>query len=44
VASDRKVTDDIAAPAQPGGISIAFALGPEEVKVELLEYPKQTLH
>jgi len=43
VAPDRKVTDDIAAPAQPGGVSIAFALGPEDVKVELLEYPKQTI-
>jgi predicted enzyme related to lactoylglutathione lyase len=43
VAPDRKVTDDIAAPAQPGGISIAFALGPEDVKVELLEYAKQTI-
>jgi predicted enzyme related to lactoylglutathione lyase len=43
VAPDRTVVDDIAAPAQPGGISIAFALGPEDVKVELLEYPKQTI-
>src|SRR5262245_51334224 len=43
VAPDRKVTDDIAAPAQPGGTPIAFALGPEDVKVELLEYPKQTV-
>jgi predicted enzyme related to lactoylglutathione lyase len=43
VAPDRKVTDDIAAPAQPGGLSIAFALGPEDVKVELLEYPKQAI-
>jgi predicted enzyme related to lactoylglutathione lyase len=43
VAPDRKVTDDIAAPAQPGGSSIAFALGPEDVKVELLEYSKQTI-
>ena len=42
-APDRKVTDDIAAPAQAGGISIAFALGPEDVKVELLEYPKQAI-
>jgi catechol 2,3-dioxygenase-like lactoylglutathione lyase family enzyme len=39
---DRKVVDDIALPAQPGGVSIAFVLGPEDVKVELLEYPKQT--
>ena len=38
VAPDRKVTDDIAAPAQAGGTSIAFALGPEDLKVELLEY------
>ena len=43
VAPDRKVTDDIAAPAQPGGSSIAFALGPEDVKVEFLEYSKQTI-
>jgi predicted enzyme related to lactoylglutathione lyase len=43
VAPDRKVTDDIAAPAQAGGISIAFALGPEDLKVELLEYPKQAI-
>jgi catechol 2,3-dioxygenase-like lactoylglutathione lyase family enzyme len=42
VAPDRKVVDDIAVPAQPGGISIAFALGPDDVKVELLEDPKQT--
>jgi len=43
VAADRKVVDDIAAPAQPGGLTIAFALGPEDVKVELLEFPKQTV-
>jgi predicted enzyme related to lactoylglutathione lyase len=43
VTPDRKVVDDIAAPAQPGGISIAFALGPEDIKVELLEYAKQTV-
>jgi catechol 2,3-dioxygenase-like lactoylglutathione lyase family enzyme len=43
VAPDRKVTDDIAAPAQPGGASIAFALGPEDIKVELLEVPAQAV-
>src|SRR5262245_64768608 len=37
VAPDRKVTDDSAAPAQPGGTSIAFARGPEDDNVELLE-------
>ena len=35
--ADRKVTDDIAGPAQPGGASIAFALAPDDVKVELVE-------
>lgn len=38
----REVKDDIAAPAQAGGASIAFALGPDETKVELVEAPKQT--
>jgi catechol 2,3-dioxygenase-like lactoylglutathione lyase family enzyme len=38
---DRKITDDVAAPAQPGGASIAFVLGPDEVKVEFVEMPKQ---
>jgi catechol 2,3-dioxygenase-like lactoylglutathione lyase family enzyme len=38
----REVKNDIAAPAQPGGASIAFAMGPDETKVELVEAPKQT--
>jgi catechol 2,3-dioxygenase-like lactoylglutathione lyase family enzyme len=38
----REVKDDIAAPPQPGGASIAFALGPDEVKVELVEAKQQT--
>jgi catechol 2,3-dioxygenase-like lactoylglutathione lyase family enzyme len=43
VAADRKVTDDIAGPAQAGGASIAFALAPDEVKVELVENKQQTI-
>jgi catechol 2,3-dioxygenase-like lactoylglutathione lyase family enzyme len=39
---DRTIKDDIAAPAQPGGASIAFALGPDDVKVELVEAKQQT--
>jgi catechol 2,3-dioxygenase-like lactoylglutathione lyase family enzyme len=42
VAAGREVKDDIAAPLQPGGASIAFALGPDEVKVELVEARQQT--
>jgi catechol 2,3-dioxygenase-like lactoylglutathione lyase family enzyme len=42
VAADREVKDDIAAAQQPGGATIAFALGPDEVKVELLEAKQQT--
>ena len=38
----RQIKDDIAAPAQPGGASIAFVMGPDETKVELVEAPKQT--
>jgi len=38
---DREVKDDIAAPAQPGGASIAFVLGPDEVKVEFVEMKQQ---
>jgi catechol 2,3-dioxygenase-like lactoylglutathione lyase family enzyme len=41
--ADRVVKDDIAAPAQPGGAAIAFAMGPDETKVELVEAPKQTV-
>jgi catechol 2,3-dioxygenase-like lactoylglutathione lyase family enzyme len=40
---DREVKDDIAAPAQPGGASIAFALAPDDVKVELVEAKQQTI-
>lgn len=42
VAAGREVKDDIAAPQQPGGASIAFALGPDDVKVELVENRQQT--
>lgn len=42
VAAGREVKDDIAAPQQAGGASIAFALGPDEVKVELVEATQQT--
>ena len=38
----REIKDDVAAPAQPGGASIAFAMGPDEVKVELVEAKDQT--
>lgn len=38
----RAVTDDIAAPAAPGGSAIAFALGPDDVKIELVEAKAQT--
>src|SRR5438445_10445879 len=38
----REVKDDIAGPPQAGGASIAFALGPDEVKVELVEAKQQT--
>jgi catechol 2,3-dioxygenase-like lactoylglutathione lyase family enzyme len=41
--ADREVKDDIAGPAQPGGTSIAFALAPDDVKVELLESKQQTI-
>ena len=40
---DRKVTDDIAGPPAPGGASIAFVQGPDDVKVEFVEAPKQTV-
>jgi catechol 2,3-dioxygenase-like lactoylglutathione lyase family enzyme len=42
-AADREVKDDIAGPAQPGGASIAFALAPDDVKVELLENKQQAI-
>jgi catechol 2,3-dioxygenase-like lactoylglutathione lyase family enzyme len=37
----RQIENDIAAPAQPGGNAIAFVLGPEDVKVELVEARQQ---
>jgi catechol 2,3-dioxygenase-like lactoylglutathione lyase family enzyme len=40
--ADREVKDDIALPPQPGGASIAFAMGPDDVKVELVEAKQQT--
>jgi catechol 2,3-dioxygenase-like lactoylglutathione lyase family enzyme len=39
----REVKDDIAGPLQPGGASIAFALGPDDVKVEFVEVKQQTI-
>jgi catechol 2,3-dioxygenase-like lactoylglutathione lyase family enzyme len=42
-APGREVKDDIAAPLQPGGASIAFALGPDDVKVEFVEVKQQTV-
>jgi catechol 2,3-dioxygenase-like lactoylglutathione lyase family enzyme len=41
--SDRVVKDDIAGPPQPGGASIAFALAPDDLKVELVEARQQTI-
>jgi len=37
----RTVKDDIALPAQPGGASVAFVMGPDETKVELVEATNQ---
>jgi catechol 2,3-dioxygenase-like lactoylglutathione lyase family enzyme len=42
-AADRVVKDDIAGPAQAGGASIAFALAPDGVKVELVENKQQAI-
>jgi catechol 2,3-dioxygenase-like lactoylglutathione lyase family enzyme len=42
-AADREVKDDIAGPAQPGGASIAFALAPDDVKVEFVENRQQAI-
>jgi catechol 2,3-dioxygenase-like lactoylglutathione lyase family enzyme len=42
-APGREVKDDIAGPLQPGGASIAFALAPDDVKVELVEARQQTM-
>jgi catechol 2,3-dioxygenase-like lactoylglutathione lyase family enzyme len=41
VAAGREVKDDIAGPQRAGGVSIAFALGPDDVKVELVEAKQQ---
>ena len=38
----RDIKDDIAGPAAPGGSAIAFALGPDDVKIELVEAKAQT--
>lgn len=43
VAADREVKDDVAGPAQAGGASIAFALAPDGVKVELVENRQQAI-
>ena len=43
VAAGREVKDDIAGPAAPGGASIAYALGPDDLKVEFVEVKAQTL-
>jgi catechol 2,3-dioxygenase-like lactoylglutathione lyase family enzyme len=40
---DRVVKDDIAGPAQAGGASIAFAQGPDDLKVEFVEATQQTI-
>jgi catechol 2,3-dioxygenase-like lactoylglutathione lyase family enzyme len=40
---DRKVIDDIAGPPPAGGSSIAFVMGPDDVKVELVEAKPQTV-
>jgi len=42
-ATGREVKDDIAGPLQPGGASIAFALAPDDVKVEFVENRQQTI-
>src|SRR5919201_1831695 len=42
-APGREVKDDIAGPLQPGGASIAFALAPDDVKVEFVEAKQQAI-
>jgi catechol 2,3-dioxygenase-like lactoylglutathione lyase family enzyme len=42
-APGREVKDDIAGPLQPGGASIAFALAPDDVKVEFVEVKQQSV-
>jgi hypothetical protein len=39
---ERPVKDDIAGPPPAGGSSIAFVQAPDDIKVELVEMPKQT--
>lgn len=41
-AAGREIQDDVALPAQPGGSWVAFVLGPDQLKVELVEVQKQT--
>ena len=43
VATGREVKNDIAAPTAPGGSSIAFVMGPDDTKVELVEIKTQTM-
>ncbi|HMF94508.1 MAG TPA: VOC family protein, partial [Vicinamibacterales bacterium] len=42
-APGREVKEDIAGPLQPGGASIAFAQGPDDLKVEFVEAKQQTI-
>jgi hypothetical protein len=42
-APGREVKDDIAGPLQPGGASIAFALAPDDIKVEFVEVRQQAI-
>jgi catechol 2,3-dioxygenase-like lactoylglutathione lyase family enzyme len=43
VVPGREVKNDIAAPTAPGGSSIAFVMGPDDTKVELVEIKTQTM-
>src|SRR5260221_1190398 len=43
VVAGREVKNDIAAPTTPGGSSIAFVMGPDDTKVELVEIKTQTM-
>jgi catechol 2,3-dioxygenase-like lactoylglutathione lyase family enzyme len=43
VAANREVKDDIALPVGNTGASIAFAMGPDDLKVELVENRQETL-
>jgi len=42
-APGREIKDDIAGPLQPGAASIAFALAPDDLKVEFVEAKQQTI-